>query len=309
MRSTGGLFLFPATFAVANAFTNFRVDPTCVPNPDDNISEEILPFICKFDENSDSWAMEDCTDLPAECTSVDQKLTWATTKIHVNGQGTDFPGCSGFSVLSRDVKFPECVYGEPVPETRVGDLFDAMYLAREAAEEILAGNPTYCAAQLASKMFDIYGEIHQSRVSKVAMHGLRLNPELKLKQLEEQWDPEANDCVEPGRTQRTPENEARLADETWIYQRKVFEVAECTVIRHYSGSSFAKPHDGGFEGCKLECMDEPNCNAFNMDLRFQITMKQHSCDLLDCPVDATKLNLFGHVSFVMDSRASARERL
>jgi len=248
------------------------------------------------------------------------QLTWAMTKRYKESQGTDMldANCRGLgNVLSRDVKFPECVFGEPVPETRVGTLLDVAIEARELAEKILSGNPTSCSAYLGHELYDIFGLIYRQRLSEVAAHGLRINPEFKLIKYREAWDSETNKCNSETNnwrpTSETPEEiEARLSAKDFKFSRKVFNMEECTLIRHYNGSSFAKPHPGGFLGCKAECMDEPSCNAFNMDLKFDLSSqnKQASCDLLKCPSGVSKLDKVGYVSFELKQRKRSRaERL
>jgi len=161
-------------------------------------------------------------------------------------------------------------------------------------------------------MFDIYAQIYEMRLSKVAMHGLRFNARLELEKLEKQWNPETNDCSDDKlkifRSLTPPEVKARLAAQKWRYSRKVFSTEDCTVVGTFNGGSFAKPHDGGFEGCQMECLDAPKCNAFNMDLKFHVTMKQHSCVLLNCPADASMSTKYGHASFKLKPSKRSRRK-
>jgi len=223
---------------------------------------------------------------------------WATSKIYRARQGTDHPGCRALSHLSRDVEFPECVFGEPVPELRMADLMTSAWNARHFAEGILSSNPTACAANTALKAYDIFGTISTLRMSEVARHGRTTAFGLRLQKLEDSVDALTIDCKEPWKSETVDERTKRIEANEWKFSREVFNTDECTVLRHYNGSGFAKPHGGSFNGCKAECDLEPSCNAFNMDLRFGITIKQAQCDLLQCSSTVSKSEKFGHVAFV-----------
>lgn len=309
MKSARALLTLTFSFAATNAFVNFNEDPACV--PDGIFTPEHLPFICKFEADAEYDPGFDCTDLPEECTSDQAKATWAFSKRHVESQDTDGLGCGGMgNVLSREPEFPECIFGR-VPEMRVLDVSEVIQDSRQLAEKILSGNPTNCAVRLAMQIYDIYGAVGSLRLSEVALHGLRFNPKNKLAQLKASWDESTNDCVVPDATNKEDSDaiEERLQSRVWSFDRKVYADEECTLIKHYNGSPFAKDHDGGFEGCKIECMRDPNCNGFNMDLKFDVTIKQPACDLLDCPTHSvTKEAKFGHVSFAVDGRRIIENR-
>jgi len=216
-------------------------------------------------------------------------------------------GCGGLgNVLSRKPDFPECVFGK-VPETSLLDLSEVIQDSRQLAETILSGNPTNCAVRLAMKMYNIYASVGRLRPSEVGMHGLRFNPKNMLAKLQASWDEPTNDCVDSdaGTKEDSVAIEQRLRSKIWSFDRKVVADEECTVIKRYNGSSFGKDHNGGFEGCKIECLNDPSCNGFNMDLKFDITIKQPECELLDCPFSLEikrgpfkKAAKHGYVSFI-----------
>merc|ERR1719150_1917490 len=134
-------------------------------------------------------------------------------------------------------------------------------------------------------------------MSEVARHGRTTAFGLRLQKMEDSVDGFTIDCKQLWESETVEERTKRLEAIEWKFSREVFNTEECTVLRHYNGSGFAKPHGGSFKGCKAECDLEPSCNAFNMDLRFGITIKQAQCDLLQCPSTVSKSEKFGHVAF------------
>merc|ERR1719412_3114926 len=169
--------------------------------------------------------------------------------------------------------------------------------ARDFAETLLSSNPTGCAAWKALQAYDIFGEISPLRLSQVALEGRKTNFDLKLQKFKDEVDASVNDCKNPQRlnfpTESADDRSKRLEANDWEFSRKVFNTEECTLLRFYDGSSFAKPHHGSFEGCKAECDLEPKCNAFNMGLPFAITVQRTNCDLLECPSGASRMEKFG----------------
>lgn len=308
MSSARSLFMFTVSFALSNAFVNFHEDPACV--PDGPFDEKILPFICNFEKDQiahleapeDYDTGFDCTDLPKECTSAQAKATWALSKRYVQTQGSDRPGCGGLgNVLSREAEFPDCIFGR-VPETTVLDLSEVIQDSRQLAEKILSGNPTNCAARLALGMYDIYAQIGSMRLSEAALHGPWFNPKNKLAELQSFWDASNEDCGENITASLRAPRDERLQAKDWTFDRSVFGADECETITLYKGSSFAKDHNGGLEGCKVECINEPKCNAFNMEL--VVPPSQPKCELLACPSRAKKSAKYGYVSYTFNGRAN-----
>jgi len=129
-----------------------------------------------------------------------------------------------------------------------------------------------------------------------------------VRQVQSQVTGMRNELIDVFRGQGAGLEEAMALSGEFKFSRKAFDKEECTLIRRYNGSSFAKPHPGGLLGCRVECLNEENCNAFNVDLKFGITTPIASCDLLECPPGASKIDMFEHISFERVSGKQPREQ-